>query len=167
MRRRERPGRRPGSLTVVEVKIPLRGLERLAERLNSFERDPLAPERLNPGPRARPGTARGAAGPNWPQLAGLVEWLFPAGAVDSRYVQIVPEEVRTGTPAAFSEAIRELFRRVLGSELISRVRRCETCGRWMVAKYRTRRRCSAACHARVWTYAHRQERTRKQRRPRR
>lgn len=161
---------------VVRARVPLRGLERLAERLNAFEAAPLralgaAPLRAlgglfgpagrlaragGPGaPRSRRRSQPGSSPPDWHQLAGVTEWLFPSGSVDTRFVELVPDEVRAGTPAAFSAAVRELFRRVVGNALMEHLRRCDACGRWMVARYRNRLRCGPRCHAQVWSRAYR------------
>ncbi|PYM59616.1 MAG: hypothetical protein DMD79_17325 [Candidatus Rokuibacteriota bacterium] len=82
----------------------------------------------------------------------VLAYLFPVGSVSSRgSILLVSEEAMADTPQGVAAAVRELLQRIVGDELARRLRHCEQCGRWMVARYQNKIRCGPACHNRAWT----------------
>jgi hypothetical protein len=146
----------------VRVAIPLRGLERLAERLNRLEHpDDISPmhrqlARILGLPQFGRHRPPGSDSQHWAAARGVLDYLMPVAAPGSRGIQLVPDEMLPETARGTAESVRELLRRVAGDDFVRHLRRCEQCDRWMVARYRNKIRCGRKCHDQVWTRPHRQ-----------
>jgi hypothetical protein len=142
-----------GRKSVVQLRVPLAGLERLADLLNEFERNPLQDE--GQGVPLEDEKTPSERGFGWLMRFGGIEDAVPLGSPIPPGKS--PESVRI---VGLGEVMSAIAARLLGDEVMSaHIRRCDTCHRWMATKYTNRQR-HRACHSKVFTRAYRNRRRR-------
>jgi hypothetical protein len=133
------------------VRLHMTGLERFAEVLNDFERNPMQLDE------------QGEPLEGWDlsPIDRLGKWLKLFAGIDDAVMIGAPIQIEGATPArivGLGEVMSALAARLLGKDVSAlHLIRCDTCHRWMATRYRNRQR-HKECHSTKFTRAERNKR---------